>query len=300
MGLFGNLFEKKVCSVCGGEIGLLGNRKLEDGNLCKNCANKLSPWFAERRHSTVAEIEQQLAYREDNRVKAQQFDVSRSIGEDWKVLFDEGHRWLTVTKARNIGEANPDIIDYSAVTGCRMDIDQIRHEIMRDGSDGKKVSYNPPRYDYSYDFKIIISVNNPYFDEMSFSMSDGYIWIKPYENMGAGMNPGANSAFGRIMSGLNTPVFDPMSYPEYQQYYTLTQEVCEEIRRIQALGVNAAAAYSAPGYVNADNTASQQAQYTPEPQYAQTAQAVNTNWFCPACGAQNSGKFCEYCGTPRP
>lgn len=38
MGLFGNLFEKKICSVCGGEIGLLGNRKLEDGNLCKNCA----------------------------------------------------------------------------------------------------------------------------------------------------------------------------------------------------------------------------------------------------------------------
>ena len=32
MGLFGKLFEKKECSVCGGEIGLLGNRKLEDGN----------------------------------------------------------------------------------------------------------------------------------------------------------------------------------------------------------------------------------------------------------------------------
>lgn len=70
MGLFGNLFEKKQCSVCGGEIGLLGNRKLEDGNLCKNCAKKLSPWFEERRHSTVAEIEQQLAYREENRDKA--------------------------------------------------------------------------------------------------------------------------------------------------------------------------------------------------------------------------------------
>ena len=42
MGIFGKLFEKKECSVCGGEIGLLGNRKLEDGNLCKNCAAKLS------------------------------------------------------------------------------------------------------------------------------------------------------------------------------------------------------------------------------------------------------------------
>ena len=63
MGLFGKLFEKKECSVCGGEIGLLGNRKLEDGNLCKGCAAKLSPWFSDRRQSTVAEIQEQLAYR---------------------------------------------------------------------------------------------------------------------------------------------------------------------------------------------------------------------------------------------
>ena len=56
MGLFGKLFEKKECAICGGEIGLLGNRKLDDGNLCKNCAAKLSPWFRDRRSSTVEEI----------------------------------------------------------------------------------------------------------------------------------------------------------------------------------------------------------------------------------------------------
>ena len=55
MGLF-DAFKKKECSVCGGEIGLLGNRKLEDGNLCKNCAAKLSPFFSDRRGSTVEEI----------------------------------------------------------------------------------------------------------------------------------------------------------------------------------------------------------------------------------------------------
>ena len=41
------LFEKKFCSVCGEKIGMLGNRKLEDGNLCRDCAKKLSPWFDE-------------------------------------------------------------------------------------------------------------------------------------------------------------------------------------------------------------------------------------------------------------
>ena len=63
MGLFGGLFDKKVCDLCGGEIGLLGNRKLEDGNCCKQCAAKLSPWFSERRHSTLAEIRQQLNWQ---------------------------------------------------------------------------------------------------------------------------------------------------------------------------------------------------------------------------------------------
>ena len=61
------IFDKKNCDICGDKIGLLGNRKLDDGNLCKNCAAKLSPWFEERRHSTVEEIKRQLDYREENK-----------------------------------------------------------------------------------------------------------------------------------------------------------------------------------------------------------------------------------------
>ena len=35
MALFGKIFEKKNCDICGNEIKFMGNRKLEDGNLCK-------------------------------------------------------------------------------------------------------------------------------------------------------------------------------------------------------------------------------------------------------------------------
>lgn len=76
------LFDKKYCDICGEKIGLLGNRKLEDGNLCKDCAKKLSPWFSDRRSSTVSEIKEQLAYREKNRERAAQFRTTRSYGED--------------------------------------------------------------------------------------------------------------------------------------------------------------------------------------------------------------------------
>ena len=71
------LFDKKYCDVCGEKIGLLGNRKLEDGNLCKECAKKLSPFFSERRNSTVAEIKEQLAYREANLDKVAAFTPTK-------------------------------------------------------------------------------------------------------------------------------------------------------------------------------------------------------------------------------
>ena len=81
MGFFGSLFDKKICSICGGEIGLLGNRKLEDGNMCKNCAKKLSPWFSDRKKSTVEEIRAQLAYREElDRLKQCVADAAAAEG----------------------------------------------------------------------------------------------------------------------------------------------------------------------------------------------------------------------------
>lgn len=43
------LFDKKYCDICGDKIGILGNRKLEDGNMCKECARKMSPWLTGRK-----------------------------------------------------------------------------------------------------------------------------------------------------------------------------------------------------------------------------------------------------------
>lgn len=169
------LFDKKFCDVCGGKIGLLGNRKLEDGNLCKDCAAKLSPWFSERRHSTLDEIKAQLAYREENRQAVSAFNTTRSFGKNYKVLLDEDARRFMVTRGGKLSEENPDVLDYAQVTGCDLDIEEDRDEIKREGPDGKEVSYNPPRYEYSYDFYITIRVNHPYFDEMRFKLNSSSV-----------------------------------------------------------------------------------------------------------------------------
>ena len=175
MGLFGKMFEKKACSVCGGEIGLLGNRKLEDGNLCKECASQLSPFFSERRHSTVAEISDQLAWREANKERVAQFNVTRTLGNDTKVLLDEDAQRFLVTTGGRWRDANPDIIEFSQVLGCDMDIDEHRTEIYRETKDGERESYNPPRYDLDYDFNLTIHVNTPYFTEINLRVNDSTI-----------------------------------------------------------------------------------------------------------------------------
>lgn len=203
------LFDKKYCDICGEKIGLLGNRKLENGNMCKNCAKKLSPWFSDRRSSTVQEIKEQLAYREENLKNVALFHTTRTLGTDMKVLLDEDAGKFMVTRSRNLTEANPDILRFADVTGCNLDIDEDRSEIMREDKEGNQVSYNPPRYEYSYNFYIKIFVNNPYFDEIRFKLNTSSVDITPAPALLPGM-----------------PVrHDPEANVEYRNYKELGEEI---------------------------------------------------------------------------
>lgn len=165
------LFDKKYCSVCDNKIGLLGNRKLADGNLCKDCAKKLSPWFTERKQTSVEEIKQQLSYREENNQKLSSFHPDKVMGDRYKVMIDTASGYFTVTDAKDLLKANPDLVEIKNITGCDVDIDETRRELYRTTSDGKRVSYNPPRYESDYDFTVVIHVNHPYFHEMRMKLN---------------------------------------------------------------------------------------------------------------------------------
>lgn len=280
------LFDKKYCDICGEKIGLLGNRKLEDGNLCKDCAKKLSPWFSDRRRSTVEDIKGQLAYREENREKAAQFRTTRSFGEDWKVLLDEDHRWFTVTRTRDLAEANPDILDFDAITGCRMDIDESRTELTREDADGKEVSYVPPRYEYSYDFFLVISVRHPYFDEMRFSLNSSSVYYEPQKL--PQRTPMSHAPMDRPSGRpkmINASRVDPEDCAEYRKYRQMGDEICQALEQARSGDKQPA------GAALEENNIMREA--------AQDIPAAGP-WTCPACGGNNQGKFCEYCGSPRP
>ncbi|MGN0072988.1 MAG: DUF4428 domain-containing protein [Coriobacteriales bacterium] len=176
MGLFGSLFEKKNCVICSKELGLLGKRKLEDGYLCKDCASLLSPFFSERRSSTTEQIKEQLAYREANKERVAGFNVTRTLGLDTKVLVDEDAGCFVVTSAgAKWRDRNPDVIDFSQVTGCIVDVRETKTELTRELEDGTEESYDPPRYDMDYDVYAIIHVNSPYFDEICVQVNDDQI-----------------------------------------------------------------------------------------------------------------------------
>lgn len=187
------LFDKKYCDVCGGKIGLLGNRKLSDGNMCKDCAARLSPWLSGRKQMTLADINAHLAYREQNAQLLSTFMETRVLGNYWTVHIDDNQGLLFVTNSRNWRQENPDVIRFDQITGCSVDVQQ--HVRVHDapgpenpqggpggpqGRPGQPPMQGRPgqpgpgggRYEtYSYDFDIVVNVNSEWFNELRFRVN---------------------------------------------------------------------------------------------------------------------------------
>ena len=269
------LFDKKYCDICGDKIGLLGNRKLEDGNLCKNCSKKLSPWFSDRKNSTVQEIKEQLAYREENKKRVAEFHTTRSYGEDVKLLIDKDHKTFMVTSASDLMAANPDVVDFADLTGCSLKVDESREELLREGADGKEVSYVPPRYEYSFDFYIILNVNHKYFNEMRFRLNENSLCLEYDSANGFGSSVSTKVANIGLVDKK-----DPSINLEYRRYLKMGESVVQVLTDIiDGKDIDAP---------------------TVEEKTETPVTTASTSWKCPACGGENTGNFCEYCGTPRP
>lgn len=291
-------FDKKYCDVCGEKIGLLGNRKLEDGNLCKDCAAKLSPFFSERKSSTVEEIKQQLAYREENQRQIAGFRATRIIGDRMKVMVDELGKRFVVTSSSDILKANPDIIPLSDVISCNLDLQVDDTELKKEDAQGKEVSYNPPRFCYSYNFYIEISVRHPWFSQIRFRLNSSDIEIvDEVTGMGAGM--------GRMMGSRR----QSMVHPEYNMDYRKYQQMADEIvavltgqptaRSVAANVINNMA--DGQGFVNSVVSgigAGAGMMQNPNMMQGQ-AGMQNGSWVC-SCGMTNTGRFCQNCGSPQP
>ncbi len=252
-------FEKKNCDICGKKIGLMGNRKLDDGNLCKDCTKDLSPFFSDRRRSTVQDIKNQLAYREENKQEVARFNATRTLGRGTKVILDEDAQKFIVSSSKSWKNENPDVMNFSQVTGCNLQIDEDQEEIKYKDKEERDVSYNPRRFKFKYNFWLTINVNHDYFDEIKFKINNSTIEIEPLQT-------------GRMQIFMPTGGADTgRTNAEYRQCEEIAEEIREALLEVRANVREDIAAANAP-------------------KVAQT---------CPLCGATTTADAhgrCEFCG----
>ena len=319
------LFDKKFCDICGEKIGMLGNRKLSDGNMCKDCAKKLSPFCDDRRSSSIAEIQAHLQYREENKAALRAFSPMITIDGDMRNIYVDtakGNFVVSTNKPGNWDNENPDVIPISAITSLTLDIKEDKDEIYYKDAQGNNQSYVPPRYEYEYDFTLKFLVNTPYFDDFDVKLNNfsvknmGSPEYNRYQQLaqqamnalGVGQMPmnggmGMNMGYGQQQMGYQQA---PMGYGQQQMGYRQApmgygQQPPMGYRQApmgQQMGYRQPPMNQQMGYQQPPM--GQQMGYGQQPMGQKAPSAMATDWTCPACGFNNaSGNFCQACGTAK-
>ncbi len=300
------LFDKKECAICGKKVGLLGSRKVEDGTICSDCNKKLSPFFSERKHSTVADIQQQLAYREQNKQNFQYFAPTKVFGESTKIYIDENHRKFVVSSKNDYVSENADIIDFSQVTSANYNVEEHRDEIYTQDSQGNSRPYVPARYEYEYEITMNLYINSPYFNEIEFELTNSIRRpdsryteeFRRYEYMAneiVNTLSGAQAGMNQGMGGMNQPMNG--QYQQYAQQPMGGQPMNGQYAQ-QPMGgqpMNGQYAQQPMGGQPMNGQYGQPMSQQP----MQPQQQAAMQWTCPNCGSLNSTNFCQNCGTPK-
>jgi len=176
MGFLKKLFEKKDCEICGGEIGLLGNTKLADGDMCKECKAKLSPLFRVKSDTTVADILAQIAYRAENEKALETFDPDEEFGSSDKICVDTAAKTFVYARWGDWKRRKADVIAFSQVTGVETEEQDDTTEVDEENEEtGETTAREIP----IVHFYVTVSVDSPYFDTIELCLSEGETILPP-------------------------------------------------------------------------------------------------------------------------
>lgn len=259
------LFDKKQCSVCGGDAGTIFSKKLADGYLCKECASKLSPYFTGRKKSSTEDIKAQLEYRHQNEANLANLNPKKVMGFDKKIYLDEVQKKFVVSSSSDFRKGNPDIIDLSMMKACELIVNEEHHEIYKD--EEKEESYDPKRYESEYEFEIDMEIDHPYFDSIKIDLKDGDPPTSKDDEKYKNLYNAGFEIQSTLMPGK----------------YTMPVE-------LTATSVNNSEEWECP-----DCHTMNSGKFC-----MNCGKPKAVKWFCPNCGKENEGNFCMDCGTKKP
>ena len=260
--------------------------------------------------------------REENRSLVSSFHPGRVIRSDRYNLYIDERQQLFAASVNLDREDNPDIISLSQITGCNLDVNEMRTEEYRTDRDGERESYNPPRYSYSYDYYFYIYLNHPYIHEMKLKLNSmdiseddrnrrhdveraGQEMMSYLQNVtgctvgGMGMNQGMGMQSGMGMnqgmgmqSGMGMNQGMGMQPGMGMNNQGMGMQPAAGMNQGMSQNVNAQGGMgTAAGGMGAAAGAAAGAAFA--------GNAAEGPWVCQSCGATNAGRFCESCGSPR-
>ena len=253
------LFDKKFCSVCGEKIGLLGNLKLADGNLCRSCRKKLSPFY-QTDGATITDIRTHLQYREQNRATLRYFNADKVIGADQpigpdrRLCIDSHQRKFLLSVKNELETENPDVFDLASLRAIRFYIEEFTDSETPGGS-----------IDYYYDFYLTLSLDHPFIHELKFKINSRVISTckRIYENQIREVCEGRPDPGAYLLKSES----DKGAREEYIKYYTVLNDMAGALAEAAKI------------------------------QLAASSESHTVPRFCPNCGEKVSGgKFCSSCG----
>ncbi|MBR3999035.1 MAG: hypothetical protein IKI93_11910, partial [Clostridia bacterium] len=166
------------------------------------------------------------------------FKPTKTLGDYYKmyVMYENGcPSRFVVSSAANYVEANADIIRFTDVVSCNVDIRDSRTEMKRLNENNERVSYVPPRYEFSYEFYVELGINNPYFDKIRFKVNRSTVKL-----ISELQTHRASSGIGQFLLSNND--FDPTYNPEFRQYQMMCDEIVETVQK----GQNPQTAFQVP------------------------------------------------------
>lgn len=112
-----------------------------------------------------------LEYRSANRDRVETLNPTEVIGAETKVYVDSAAGVFCVSSGFDWRSENPDVIGIGQVTACDCRVTEGKVQVFTRDGEGRRISFDPPRFEMRYRFDITIRTDIPWMKEITFELT---------------------------------------------------------------------------------------------------------------------------------